>query len=47
MLLAWIAGMTVAIELRATKMNARERFEVRDVTAGEALEIGSRRQTSC
>ena len=46
MLLAWIAGMTMAVELRATKMNARERFEVRDFTAGEALKIGSRCQTS-
>jgi putative inorganic carbon (HCO3(-)) transporter len=39
MLLAWIAGMTVAVESRATKLNARERFKVRDVTAGEAVEV--------
>ncbi len=44
MLLAWIAGMTVAVELRAPTMNARERLEVPNVTTGEAVEIGSRRQ---
>jgi O-antigen ligase len=45
MLLAWIAGMTVAVELRATKMNVRERLEVPNVTIGEAVEIGSDGQT--
>jgi putative inorganic carbon (HCO3(-)) transporter len=47
MLLAWIAGMAVAIELRATMMNVRERLEALNVTTGEAVQIGSRRQTSC
>jgi putative inorganic carbon (HCO3(-)) transporter len=44
-LLAWIAGMGVAIELRATKMNVRERLEVLNATTGEAVEIGSCSQT--
>jgi hypothetical protein len=44
MLLAWIAGMTMAVELRATKMKVRERLEVANVTTGEAVEIGSHHQ---
>jgi hypothetical protein len=38
--------MAVAIELRATKMNVRERLEALNVATGEAVEIGSRRQMS-
>jgi O-antigen ligase len=47
MLLAWIAGMAVAVELRTTKMDLRERLEVPNVVAEEAVEIGSRCQMSC
>jgi O-antigen ligase len=46
MLLAWIAGMAVAVELRAAKLNVRERFEVLNVATEEAVEVGSRCQTS-
>ena len=45
MLLAWIAGMAVAVELRAAKLNVRERFEVPSVATEEAVEVGSRYQT--
>jgi O-antigen ligase len=45
MLLAWIAGMTISVELRATKMNVREQLEHLMVATGEAVEIGSYRQT--
>jgi putative inorganic carbon (HCO3(-)) transporter len=45
MLLAWIAGMTMAVELRATKMHVREQLEHLTVATGEAVEIGSYRQT--
>ena len=45
MLLAWIAGMAVAVELRAAKLNVRERFEVPNVATEEAVEVGSRYQT--
>lgn len=45
MLLAWIAGMAVAVELRGTKMNVSERLEVSNVATGEAVEIGSHIQT--
>ena len=45
MLLAWIAGMAVAVEFRGTKMNVSERLEVSNVATGEAVEIGSHRQT--
>ena len=46
MLLAWIAGMTVAVELRETSMNMRERLGHSNATMGDAVEIGSHRQTS-
>lgn len=44
MLLAWIAGMAVAVELRETSMNVREQLEHLNVATGKAVEIGSRHQ---
>jgi len=44
LLLAWIAGTAVGVELPQTKMDMRERLEVQNVTSVEAVEIGSRRQ---
>jgi hypothetical protein len=41
MLLAWIAGMTMSVEMRPNKMKVRERLEVANVTTVEAVEIGS------
>jgi O-antigen ligase len=41
MLLAWIAGMTMSVELRVTETNVRERFEVTNVATGESVEIGA------
>jgi O-antigen ligase len=41
MLLAWISGMTMSVELRAAKMNLREPLEVTNITAVEAVEIGA------
>jgi O-antigen ligase len=46
MLLAWIGGMAVAVELRAAKMNVRDRFEVLNVATKETVEISSRYRTS-
>ena len=43
MLLSWIAGMAVAVELRETSMNVREQIEHLNVAIGEAVEIGSHR----
>jgi putative inorganic carbon (HCO3(-)) transporter len=43
MLLSWIAGMAVAIELRETRMNVRERLEHLNIAIGEAVEISSHR----
>ncbi len=45
MLLAWIAGMTMSVELRKARMKVPEQFEHLNVATGEAVEIGSRRQT--
>ena len=45
MLLAWIAGIAVAVEFRETKMNVRVRLEVSTVATGESIEIGSHCQT--
>ena len=39
MLLAWIAGMAMGVELPETNMDVRERLEVTNVTAVEAVEI--------
>jgi len=47
MLLSWIAGITVAVGVRETRMNVRERLEDPNVITAEAVEIGSRRQTYC
>jgi O-Antigen ligase len=44
MLLAWIAGMTMAAEFRETKMNVSERLEVQSSPPEKAVEIGSHRQ---
>jgi hypothetical protein len=44
MLLAWIAGVTMAVELRASKVNVREELEHLNVATWEAIEIGSCRQ---
>ena len=44
MLLAWISGAAVAPELRETKVNVRDRFEVTNVNAMEEVEIGSHHQ---
>jgi O-antigen ligase len=41
MLLAWIAGMTVAVELRKATMNVREQPGHSNVTKGETVEVGS------
>jgi O-antigen ligase len=41
MLLAWIAGMTMSVELRVAETNVRERFEVTNVATGESVEIGA------
>jgi len=46
MLLAWIGGMAAASESRTGEMSARERLEVPDVAAEEAVEVGSHYQTS-
>jgi O-antigen ligase len=40
LLLAWISGMTISVEMPAAKRIVRERFEVRNVTTAEAVEIG-------
>lgn len=45
MLLAWIAGMAVGVELRKTSRNVRERLEHPDVTMRATVEIGSHRPT--
>ena len=45
MLLAWIAGVTVGVELRETAVNVRERLGHPNVTMREAVEIGSHRPT--
>jgi O-antigen ligase len=45
MLLAWIAGMAVGVELRVTRVNLRERLAHLNLTMGEAVEIGSCRRT--
>jgi O-antigen ligase len=42
MLLAWIAGMAVAIESRETTPNILARFEIPDIVADEAVAVGSR-----
>ena len=47
MLLAWIAGAAVAVGSRETSMNLRVQLELLDVATGEAVEVGSRLQTSC
>jgi O-antigen ligase len=41
MLLSWIAGMAVGIELPGTKIDVRARLEVPNVTTVEAVEIGA------
>ena len=41
MLLAWIAGMAVAVELRESKTNVRERLAVPNVTTAKVVEVGS------
>jgi len=41
MLLAWISGITMSFQLRAAKMNLRERLEVTNVPTSEAVEIGA------
>ena len=41
MLLAWISGMTMSVELRAAKMNLRDPLEVTNVTAVEVVEISA------
>ena len=43
MLLAWIAGMAVVVELRETRMTVREQLEHLNIAIGEAVEIGSHR----
>ena len=43
MLLAWIAGMTISVELRPTTMNVRKQLERLMVATGETDEIGSYR----
>jgi len=43
MLLAWIAGIAMAVELRATGTNVPKQLEQMNVAIGEAVEIGSRR----
>jgi putative inorganic carbon (HCO3(-)) transporter len=45
MLLAWIAGMTVPVELRESSMKVRKRLGHSNVAMGEAVEIGSHRTT--
>ncbi len=45
MLLAWIAGMAVGVELRETDINVRERLEHPNVTVRAAVEIRSHRPT--
>ena len=45
MLLAWIAGMSAAVELRETSINVREQLEHLDVRTGETVETGSHLQT--
>ena len=41
MLLAWIAGMAVAVGFRETSTNVPERLEHLNVATGEAVEAGS------
>jgi O-antigen ligase len=41
MLLAWISGMTMSVELRAAKMNLRDPLEVTNITSVNAVEIGA------
>ena len=43
MLLAWIAGITMTVELRVTSMNGREQLERLNAAIGEPVEIGSQR----
>jgi putative inorganic carbon (HCO3(-)) transporter len=45
MLLAWIAGTTVGVQLRETSMSVRERLGHLNATIEEAVEIGARSQT--
>lgn len=45
MLLAWIAGMTMSVELRVAETNIRGRFEVTNVITGEPVEIGAHEET--
>jgi putative inorganic carbon (HCO3(-)) transporter len=47
MLLAWIAGVAVAAGFRETSTNLPEELEHLNFATGEAVEVGSRRQTSC
>ena len=47
MLLAWIAGMAVRMELPETGTSVRERFELQNVSLGEAVEVGECCQRSC
>jgi O-antigen ligase len=44
MLLAWIAGMAMGVELPETNKDVRERHEVPIVSTVEAVEIGSRQR---
>jgi hypothetical protein len=41
MLLAWIAGVTMSVELQAGKTNLRERPEVTNVTTVDPVEMGA------
>ena len=42
MLLAWISGVTISVEMPAAKRVVQERFKVKNVTTAEAVEIGAR-----
>ncbi len=41
MLLAWVAGMTMSVELRPLKMNLRGRLEIKNIPTTEAIEVGA------
>jgi len=41
MLLAWISGMTMSVELQPPEMNLRERLEIKNIPKRETVEIGA------
>ncbi len=41
MLLAWISGMTIGVEMPAARVIARKQFEVTNLTTMESVEIGA------